>query len=73
MPRAGRRPRDPLARASIDEIAAIDAAPDVDLEVFSHGAICFCYSGLCLLSSFAWLVARPTAACAPSPAAYPTS
>ena len=39
---------------SIDEIATIhDAAPDVDLEVFSHGAICFCYSGLCLLSSFA--------------------
>lgn len=39
---------------SIDEITAIhDAAPDVDLEVFSHGAICFCYSGLCLLSSFA--------------------
>ena len=39
---------------SIDEIAAIHhAAPDVDLEVFSHGAICFCYSGLCLLSSFA--------------------
>ncbi len=37
-----------------DEIAAIhNAAPDVDLEVFSHGAICFCYSGLCLLSSFA--------------------
>ena len=54
MPRAGRRPRDPLARASIDEIATIhNAAPDVDLEVFSHGAICFCYSGLCLLSSFA--------------------
>ena len=25
----------------------------MDLEVFSHGAICFCYSGLCLLSSFA--------------------
>ena len=39
---------------SIDEIATIhDAAPNVDLEVFSHGAICFCYSGLCLLSSFA--------------------
>ena len=39
---------------SIDEIATIhNAAPDVDLEVFSHGAICFCYSGLCLLSSFA--------------------
>ena len=43
-----------IFHAGIDEIAAIhDAAPDVDLEVFSHGAICFCYSGLCLLSSFA--------------------
>ena len=39
---------------SISEIARIhNAVPDVDLEVFSHGAICFCYSGLCLLSSFA--------------------
>ena len=39
---------------SISEIAQIhNAVPDVDLEVFSHGAICFCYSGLCLLSSFA--------------------
>ena len=39
---------------SVAEIAAIHGAvPDVDLEVFSHGAICFCYSGLCLLSSFA--------------------
>lgn len=39
---------------SVAEIAKIHAAvPDVDLEVFSHGAICFCYSGLCLLSSFA--------------------
>lgn len=39
---------------SVAEIARIHAAvPDVDLEVFSHGAICFCYSGLCLLSSFA--------------------
>ena len=39
---------------SVAEIAKIhDAVPDVDLEVFSHGAICFCYSGLCLLSSFA--------------------
>lgn len=39
---------------SVTEISQIHAAvPDVDLEVFSHGAICFCYSGLCLLSSFA--------------------
>lgn len=37
---------------SIDEIAAIHRAVDIELEVFSHGAICFCYSGICLLSSF---------------------
>ena len=37
---------------SIDEIAIIHDAVDIELEVFSHGAICFCYSGVCLLSSF---------------------
>lgn len=37
---------------SVDEIAAIHRAVDIELEVFSHGAICFCYSGVCLLSSF---------------------
>ena len=36
---------------SVAEIAAI-AKTGVELEVFAHGAICFCYSGLCLLSSF---------------------
>ena len=39
---------------SVTEIRTIHTSvPQVDLEVFSHGAICFCYSGLCLLSSFA--------------------
>lgn len=38
---------------SVAEIAAIHDAVDIDLEVFAHGAICFCYSGVCLLSSFA--------------------
>lgn len=37
---------------SIDEVAIIHDAVDIGLEVFSHGAICFCYSGVCLLSSF---------------------
>ncbi|MDO4437184.1 MAG: DUF3656 domain-containing protein [Coriobacteriaceae bacterium] len=37
---------------SIDEIAQIHDAVDIELEVFAHGAICFCYSGVCLLSSF---------------------
>ena len=37
---------------SVDEIARISSV-GVELEVFAHGAICFCYSGVCLLSSFA--------------------
>ena len=38
---------------SCDEIARIHDAVDIDLEVFAHGSICFSYSGVCLLSSFA--------------------
>ncbi|WP_343283983.1 U32 family peptidase [Collinsella sp. An7] len=39
---------------SVPEIAAIhEAEPTVELEVFAHGSICFSYSGVCLLSSFA--------------------
>ena len=42
-----------LAReTSLDEIRAIkDAAPDMALEAFAHGAMCVSYSGRCLLSS----------------------
>ena len=58
---------------SIDEIATIHDAVDIELEVFSHGAICFCYSGVCLLSSFTSGGARLIAACARSPAACLTS
>ena len=40
-----------LARElSLDEIAALDAA-GLELEVFVHGALCYGYSGDCLLSS----------------------
>lgn len=35
---------------SIEEIAAIRAAVDVELEVFVHGALCIAYSGQCLTS-----------------------
>ncbi len=34
------------------EIAAISAETSAELEVFSHGAICPSYSGVCMLSSF---------------------
>jgi putative protease len=43
-----------LARElTLQEINAIRAAnPEVEIEVFIHGALCFSYSGLCLFSSF---------------------
>lgn len=42
-----------LAREmTLKEIAAIrEAVPELELEVFAHGAICICYSGQCLMSS----------------------
>ncbi len=41
-----------LARElTFEEIKAIKAATDVELEIFIHGALCICYSGQCLMSS----------------------
>jgi putative protease len=38
---------------SIEEIAEIrEHCPDIELEVFVHGALCIAYSGRCLLSGF---------------------
>ncbi len=38
---------------SLDEIAEIrDKCPDMELEVFVHGALCIAYSGRCLLSGY---------------------
>ena len=38
---------------SLDEIAEIrQACPDMELEVFIHGALCIAYSGRCLLSGY---------------------
>ena len=38
---------------SLDEIAEIrDACPDMEIEVFIHGALCMAYSGRCLLSGY---------------------
>jgi len=42
-----------LARElALDEIAAASAVPGVETEVFVQGALCFCVSGRCLLSSW---------------------
>ncbi|MDX8413549.1 MAG: tRNA 5-hydroxyuridine modification protein YegQ [Mariprofundales bacterium] len=38
---------------SLDEVAEIrQACPDMELEVFVHGALCIAYSGRCLLSGY---------------------
>ncbi len=38
---------------SLDEVEAIrQACPDMELEVFVHGALCIAYSGRCLLSGY---------------------
>ena len=40
-----------LAReTSLEEIKKIKEATDAELEVFVHGALCFCYSGQCQMS-----------------------
>lgn len=43
-----------LAReASLSDIKRIkDAAPDVEIECFAHGAMCIAYSGRCLMSAY---------------------
>lgn len=42
-----------LARElTLTEIATICRQSPVELEIFVHGALCFCFSGLCLFSSF---------------------
>jgi U32 family peptidase len=43
-----------LARElTLDEIRDIAAVPGIEVEAFVHGALCYCYSGLCLFSSLA--------------------
>ncbi len=64
-----------LARElSLDDIAAIRRATDVELEVFVHGALCIAYSGQCLTSEAIGGRSANRGACAPGlPPAVPTS
>lgn len=42
-----------LAReTTLKEVEEIKRNVDIELEVFGHGALCVCYSGQCLMSSF---------------------
>ena len=36
---------------SLDEIRRVHEQVDVEIESFVHGALCYCYSGQCLMSS----------------------
>lgn len=41
----------PARELSLEEIARIRDRVDIEIESFVHGALCYCYSGQCLLSS----------------------
>lgn len=36
---------------TIQELTELTAVPDIEIEAFIHGALCYSYSGLCLLSA----------------------
>lgn len=41
----------PARELSLEEIRDIKSSTGLEIEVFVHGALCYCYSGQCLLSS----------------------
>ncbi|MBR3396888.1 MAG: U32 family peptidase [Lachnospiraceae bacterium] len=42
----------PARELSAEEIRKIRETTDLEIECFVHGALCYCYSGQCLMSSF---------------------
>ncbi len=42
----------PARELSLEDIRLIRSNTDLDIECFVHGALCYCYSGMCLMSSF---------------------
>ena len=43
----------PARELSFEELSIFRKNTDLEMEVFIHGALCYCYSGRCLLSSLA--------------------
>ncbi|MGN0395938.1 MAG: U32 family peptidase [Coprococcus sp.] len=43
----------PARELSLKEIQQIKSKVDIEIETFVHGAMCYCYSGKCLMSSYA--------------------
>ncbi|SFP93026.1 putative protease [Lachnospiraceae bacterium XBB1006] len=42
----------PSRELSLEEIQRIHKEAEIEIESFIHGALCYCYSGQCLMSSF---------------------
>lgn len=42
----------PARELSLQEITALKTDEPIEVEAFIHGAMCYCYSGRCLMSSF---------------------
>ena len=42
----------PARELSLEEISEIKKNVDIEIEAFVHGAMCYCYSGKCMFSSF---------------------
>ena len=42
----------PARELSLAELKRFRAETDLEMEVFVHGALCVCYSGMCLMSSY---------------------
>lgn len=42
----------PARELTIEEIKKIRQETSLEIECFVHGALCYCYSGMCLMSSF---------------------
>lgn len=42
----------PARELSLDEIRRLHTETGLELETFVHGALCYCYSGMCFMSSF---------------------
>lgn len=41
----------PARELSLEEVRQIHETTDLEVECFVHGALCYCYSGQCLMSS----------------------
>ena len=55
----------PARELSLEEIKNMKNATGLEIECFVHGALCYCYSGQCLMSSYDWRTEwKPRGMCA---------